>query len=199
MHLSRPPRRAAGFTLIEALVTVTILGLLLAAAAPDFAKWVRNTRVRSVSQALQDGLRLAQAEATRRNRQVVFTLINGTQSFSATPVSSGNNWLIFTVPLLSGDVRELIQGGAVADQSAGVLVGGPVAICFNSAGRLVANASTGMTGATCTVNTAAPLTSYDVTATNADRPLRVTVSLAGQVRLCDPARAQSATAADGCP
>jgi hypothetical protein len=50
--------------------------LLLGLAAPSFSQWTRNAQVRTVTDALQSGARLAQAEAVRRNRQVVFFLTN---------------------------------------------------------------------------------------------------------------------------
>lgn len=202
MQLTRhgAARRGRGFTLIEVLVTLTILGILMAAAAPAFSAWVRNARIRTVAQALQDGLRFAQAESIRRNRQIVFALINGPTSWSATAVTSGSNWMIFTVPLLGSESREFVQGGSVSDTAGGVVVSGSSsAICFNSAGRLVARAAPGLSGATCTIDPSAPTNSYNVSLASGDRPLRVTVSLAGQVRVCDPARTQSASAADGCP
>ena len=45
----------------------------------------------------------------------------------------------------------------------------------------------------------AAVINYDVSLPGSDRPLRVTVSMGGQVRMCDPARTQSATQPDGCP
>lgn len=84
----------------------------------------------------------------------------------------------------------------LTNAGSGVRIGGPAAICFNPLGRLVANSATGVTGATCSLS-AAP--TYDVSMTSADRPLRVVVSLGGQVHLCDPAKAQSSSTPDGCP
>ncbi|EWS54273.1 MULTISPECIES: prepilin-type N-terminal cleavage/methylation domain-containing protein, partial [unclassified Methylibium] len=62
-----------GFTLVELMVTITLLAILLALAVPSFTLWINNTRVRSTAQVLQDGLRQAQAEAVRRNRTVSFS------------------------------------------------------------------------------------------------------------------------------
>ena len=81
-----------------------------------------------------------------------------------------------------------------------VAITGPAAICFNSLGRLVANAATGIASATCTLPTNAALTqSYQVTLSSSDRPLRINVDLGGQVHMCDPAKSLSATDPDGCP
>lgn len=192
--------RHRGFTLIEALVTLTILSLLIAAALPALNTWVKNARVRTVAQALQDGVRMAQSEALRRNRQVVFSLTNGSPGRDSVAAANGRNWAVHALPLTSSaDAIEFVQGGVLADVAAGVAIAGPGAICFNSAGRQVANASPGVASAACTVNAAAPLAIYNLSVSGGDRPLRVNVSLGGQVRVCDPARTLSASAADGCP
>jgi type IV fimbrial biogenesis protein FimT len=192
-------RGQRGLTLIELMVTISLLALLLGLAAPSFREWTRNNQVRTVTDALQNGARLAQAEAVRRNRQVVFFLTNdATCDTDTAPADDGAFWAIRTVPIVTGDPVEVVQCGQLADVAAGVAIDGPTAICFNSAGRQVANATPGVGTATCTLD-ATGRSTYNVSATGAARALRVLVSLGGQVRLCDPARTLSATAPDGCP
>jgi len=190
------PRR--GFTLVELMVTLTLAGVLLGLAMPSFGTWTRNAQVRTVSDSLQNGLRQAQAEAVRRNRQVVFFLTDSAVCSSAT-VSNTNGafWAIRTVPLLTGETTVAVQCGVTSDVAAGVTVTGPQALCFNSGGRQVANAATGVTSGTCTLD-ASGTSSYNMAATGANRALRVTVSLGGQVRMCDPARTLSSSNPDGC-
>jgi type IV fimbrial biogenesis protein FimT len=203
LNLSLRPRAARrrlarGFSLIEILITLTLLGILLGLAAPSFGEWIRNTQVRTVADSLQNGVRLAQAEAVRRNRQVAFFLTNSTACTNAiAPAAGGAFWSIRTVPLIVSESAEVVQCGVVSDVAAAVALAGPTAICFNSMGRQTANASPGLGGTTCTLD-AAGRSTYDITKT-ASRPLRVVVSMGGQLRLCDPARAQSASALDGCP
>ncbi len=188
-----------GLTLIELMVTIALLALLLGLAAPAFSEWTRNAQVRTVTDALQSGARLAQAEAVRRNRQVVFFLTNTATCNTATgPAADGSFWAIRTVPLVAGDAVEVVQCGQLADVAAGVAIDGPTAICFNSLGRQTANASPGIGTTTCTLD-ASGVSTYDVAVTGGTRPLRVLVSLGGQVRLCDPARTLSASNPDGCP
>lgn len=195
-----PPGPAGGMTLIELMVTIALLVLLLMLAMPSFQNWSRNAQVRAISDALQNGLRLAQAESVRRSRQVVFFLTDDRHCDATTaPIANGRYWALRTVALFTGDATETLQCGLIVDSHAGsVLVAGPTAICFNSMGRQVANASPGAGSATCTV-TVAGTSSYDVTHPGADRPLRVLVTVGGQVRMCDPARTLSSTAPDGCP
>jgi len=75
---------------------------------------------------------------------------------------------------------------------------GATALCFNSAGRQVANADPGLGGTACVLD-ASGTSSFDITNSNADRPLRVLVTLGGGVRLCDPAKTLSSSTPDGCP
>jgi type IV fimbrial biogenesis protein FimT len=109
-------RRHAGFSLVELMVTVSVLAILMAVAIPSLSSWVRNARVRTVAEALQTGVRLAQAEAQRRTHTVVFFLTNSKDcTTAATAVAGGLYWQVRTVPnaLLTGDVAEAVQCGVL--------------------------------------------------------------------------------------
>lgn len=86
-HLTRPaPQRAAastrragrGLTLIELMVTITVSGLLLMAAAPNFADYLNNSRLREGGTTLQTEALFAQSEAVKRNRVVRLTTSGST-------------------------------------------------------------------------------------------------------------------------
>lgn len=197
-------RGRRGFTLIELVVTITLLGILVALSLPTFTAWIRNSQVRTVAEALQNGVRTAQAEAVRRNRQVVLSFTNATPAPpTAAPwavAAGGKNWWAQTVAQF-GETAEFARAGSLADVASGVgITATPAAtaICFNSNGRLVANAAPGVPGASCDAPVA--LLRFDISQTSADRPLRVTVAAGGQVRICDPNRPTlSSTSPDGCP
>lgn len=196
---------AAGFTLVEMMVTIAVIAILALLAAPSFSTIIRNTQVRSAADAMQNGLRLAQTEAVRRSRVVVFSLTSDTPSATAKPAANAPNWLIQALPVvgLDGSAQEFIQGGAFGDATAGVTINGPASLCFNSEGRLVTGKSLA-TGITCAAPANGTTVEYDVSRATAqlrvgsDRPLRLQVSLGGQVRMCDPARRLSSDNPDGC-
>jgi len=194
---ARPP---GGFTLIELMVTLSVMAVLMALAMPSVLAWIANSRVRTVSDALQNGLRAAQAEAVRRSRTAVFSLTNDTAPQTRlTAAANGSHWSINFVAsstLDTAGVATFVEAGVLTGAGAGVSISGPAAICFNPLGRLVAHTSTGVSGATCSL-ASAPV--YDITLASSDRPLRVVVSLGGQVHLCDPARTLSSSTPDGCP
>jgi type IV fimbrial biogenesis protein FimT len=196
--MSRRRARAAGFTLIELMVTITLVAILAMLAAPSFTTWIKNSQLRTTAEALQNGLRLAQAEALRRNRQTVFSLTNSAApENSLTAVANGRYWSINTVVLTgeTTDVAAFVQSGVLT--STGVSITGPASICFSSLGRLIANATPGIDGADCTANAAVD---YDLSLpdTTDTRRLRVTVALGGQVRMCDRDKTLSASHPDGC-
>lgn len=85
-----------GFTLVEVLVTVAILGLLMALAMPSFSALADNWRVRQATEALVSTLQLARSEAIKRGGHVIIQkLPNSTHC----PHASGNRewgcgWLV---------------------------------------------------------------------------------------------------------
>jgi type IV fimbrial biogenesis protein FimT len=204
-------RRSGGFTLLELMVAITLFGILVMLAAPAFTSWVRNAQVRTAAEALQGGFRTAQAEALRRNRQVVlfFTDDNPAKNVSSTqlytdaaPSATGKKWALQTVPGSWG-TTEYITGGALTDVAATVAFsGGAAAICWDASGRM-AQIAAGSSGTGVSVACSKAVTTFAVAQTTTrtdDRPLRVVLQLGGQVRMCDPARPTlSATSPDGCP
>jgi type IV fimbrial biogenesis protein FimT len=63
-------RGSGGFTLIEMLVTVTILGVLLAIAAPALQQLILNQGVKTASFDLYSALEYARSEAIKRNGSI---------------------------------------------------------------------------------------------------------------------------------
>jgi type IV fimbrial biogenesis protein FimT len=198
--------RSAGFTMIELIVTLTIFSVLVALTVPTMRTWIADAKVRAVADSLQNGIRLAQTEALRRSRQVVFVLTNSTtpQSGGFTAAANGSYWAVQTIPAMTdGSEGPVVVGSGVlfSPGTPVTITNGPTAICFNSAGRLVTQSTTGITGATCTTPTTllngAPTFYYTINQTLAARPLNVQVGLGGQLHLCDPTQSLS-TSPYGC-
>lgn len=188
----------AGFSLIELMITLSIAAFLMLMGMPAFTQWMANARVRSAAESLQNSIRVAQTEAVRRNRQAVFALTAAAPSLTAAPAVNSTNWYVRALPL-AGEVADAtfyVNGEATA--GIGITLTGPSVICFNSMGRVVANAALGYTTEACASPAdAVTPTNYNVSRTGSDRPLRIQVFLGGKVRMCDPAKALSASP-DGC-
>jgi type IV fimbrial biogenesis protein FimT len=68
--MGRSHPRARGITLIEALVTVAILGIVIAIAVPSAVDWIRIQRVKATAAELATDIQFARAEAVRRSRPI---------------------------------------------------------------------------------------------------------------------------------
>ena len=66
--------RIRGFTFLELMVALTIMGMLLMLGMPSFTTFLRNSEIRSTAESISNGLRAARSEATRLNRPVSFSL-----------------------------------------------------------------------------------------------------------------------------
>lgn len=62
-----------GFTIIELLVIVLVLGILSSIAAPSWLAFINNQRVRTVNDRVLQTLRSAQSEAKRTKRDIIIT------------------------------------------------------------------------------------------------------------------------------
>lgn len=85
--------REAGFSLIELMVGLTIVGILFMMGVPSFKSWIQNTQIRTATEAIQNGLELARAEAVRRNTPVRFQLTTSVDNSCALTTASGN-WVV---------------------------------------------------------------------------------------------------------
>jgi general secretion pathway protein H len=74
VHLSIVSRTSAGFTLLEMLVVLAILGLVVALALPTLQRPPDNLRLEAATRTLASALRFSRAQAIARNVDVVLTI-----------------------------------------------------------------------------------------------------------------------------
>jgi type IV fimbrial biogenesis protein FimT len=187
--------RPKGFSLVEVMIAVSILGILVMLALPNYNIWIANARVRTATTSILNGLQIARTEAVRRNLPVFFQL---------TSASDLSDWTVGCVTVLTAPPIgcpaviqsyasvEGTQNATVSITDTAGIVDTTTIVTFNSFGRPVSPDPTGPLPIAQVDVTSAVLTAPDA------RPLRVTVSSGGQVRMCDPALPAPPTNPSGC-
>jgi type IV fimbrial biogenesis protein FimT len=162
-------RSQRGFTLIEVMISLTVLGILLMIALPSFSEWLQNQQLRAASEATLNGLQAARGAAIRRNVLVQFRQsAPPTTAWSVTEVGTGT----------------VVQSRAHEEGSPNAVItatpAGATTVTFTSLGSVVVDP--------------ARVTQFDVSnpAGGSCQPggpmrcLRVTISGGGSLRMCDP-------------
>jgi type IV fimbrial biogenesis protein FimT len=188
--------RQRGLNLVEVMIAITVIGMLVALAAPSFSEWLQNQQIRAAAEATLNGLQVARSEAVRRNAQVRFQFVSDLTS-SCSLTTSALNWVVSlgdpsgkcNVTVDATPAGPVIQSRAAAATSPNVQVaitppgGAPpsTAVTFTPLGSVVTQNSDG----------SLPITQINVNnpsiTSGAARPLRVVITAGGSVRMCDPA------------
>jgi type IV fimbrial biogenesis protein FimT len=181
-----------GFTLIEVLIAVAILGILIALGLPAFTSWIQNLQIRNSAEAILNGLQLAKAQAVRSNlsTELVLTVANPVAAnVGAAATTNGTNWIVRTYKQngvylnagcpVPGPTCDFIQGRVGQEGSKNAVVAsGAGSFVFTPLGRLLQPVS----AVNINVNVDSSV-SY-----SGKRPMRVVVSPGGQILMCDPNR-----------
>lgn len=83
------PRSSKGFTLIETLIVIIVVGILSAIAAPSFLTLYRRTQVNEALTKVQGALQEAQREAMRRSKSCTVSIPSGNDITISTTSTSG--------------------------------------------------------------------------------------------------------------
>lgn len=160
----------SGFTLIEAMIVIAIMAIVMALGMPSYKVWIQNTRIRNAAEAIQNGLKLARAEAVKRNSAVQFSL------------GTGSAWTVGCVTVTTSCPAS-IQSRSAGDGSSNtitVVAADATTIRFDQLGRMTA--PTPVAGFT-TIDIDSSTTAL---AAADSRELRIRVDVGGGIRMCDP-------------
>ena len=176
--------KQSGLTMIELMISVVIVSILLALGATSYSGWIQNQQIRTAAESILNGLQVTRTEAVKNNTTARFVLcglpassweVLVASAAAAAPAASlacgaGSN-------AAAGEVRVQQRSGQEGSRLAAVAVtpAGAATVTFNGMGRVVAN-----------FDGTASITQVDINNPQGNRPLRITQSVSGNTRMCDP-------------
>ncbi len=114
-------RQQRGITLLELLVTVAVLGVLTALAAPSFVDVIKSQKIKNMGTDIQLALVKARSEAVKRNRDVTLS-----------PVTASDWTSGWTIPDPDNSGSNIEVKGSVT----GLTITGPASVVYQSSGRI---------------------------------------------------------------
>lgn len=201
-----------GFSLVEILISLVVLGVMVALAAPGFGEWLQNRQIRAAAESALNGLQLARAEAVRANAPERFQFV--TDLTSACALTSGNdssqqqyvNWVVSSLDptgkcdtFANGNPLDPVnpqivhkgtgeQGTPNAEITSVFLNAPPAPPGAPSAANVVTFGPLG--NVIANADGSFSIVKVDVgnpwIGVGARRPLRIVVNPGGATRLCDP-------------
>ncbi|MDB5861873.1 MAG: pilus assembly protein FimT [Ramlibacter sp.] len=183
--------RQRGFNLIEVVVTVSVLGILVATVAPSMADFVRSARVRTLAESTQNGLQRARSEALKRNQVVTFWLVSPNNTASpddtCTVVSDSAAWAVSlddptshcSGPDATSGLPRIVEVYGPGAAGSNIVVAGLAADAATPASSVSFNGYGQRVGAGTLANI--DISTADATA----RRLRIQITASGGIRMCD--------------
>jgi type IV fimbrial biogenesis protein FimT len=151
-----------GLTLPELLIGIAILGILASVGLPSFQTWMVDTKIRTATESIQNGLQRARAEAVARNTGIEFVL------------GAGSSWVVSVANPVT-----IIESRSSSEGSKNV-TGTPLpalatTLTYNSFGQVTPNA-----------DATASLTQVTLAASGSNKRLSITINAGGSTKMCNP-------------
>jgi prepilin-type N-terminal cleavage/methylation domain-containing protein len=122
-------RKDSGFTLIELMVVIAIIGVLCAIAIPNFLNWLPKQRVGSAARAVMSAVEFARSNAIKTNADVTvnFDFDNDSLTVTNSSATLRTRQMPADVDLQDGEVDGLgdsvtFNGHGFSDESGEVVV-----------------------------------------------------------------------------
>lgn len=88
-------KKSAGFTIVELMITIVVLGIALAFAVPNMQDLIMNNRLTSQLNLLSSNLALARNEAVKQNTWVLACATTDGESCEDSNPAWDDGWMIF--------------------------------------------------------------------------------------------------------
>ncbi|WP_280192411.1 GspH/FimT family pseudopilin [Delftia sp. PS-11] len=180
----KKPLRQGGFSLIELMVALTILGVLASFAAPSFVSFQRNSELTSATNKLLGAINTARSEAMKTGRNAYVIPASGTDW------STG--WRVYVDLDGSGSYSDTSDALVLTERAppsyiSVALAGTATSLGFNSSGY-ARDASGNL------LNTVMTIRRTDTSTASANEETRrIVVALTGRSRACKPSTDTSCT------
>jgi Tfp pilus assembly protein FimT len=124
-----------GFTLIEALVIIVVVGIFAAITAPSFTAWLNNKKIDDVAAQIESAIREAQASAIKESKTCKLYIDKQITSDPPSCLPSGPRDLTkLGVSILSNNSSEISIGTANLDTPAQIQFSYKGTLSINSPG-----------------------------------------------------------------
>jgi type IV fimbrial biogenesis protein FimT len=190
-----------GFSLIEVMIALTVLGILISLGAPAFSGWLQSQQIRAAADAILNGMQVARGEAIRRNLTVQLTLEPDTTGWTVCEAANQPcNSTILANPLTAVNaIQSRAPNEGTINARITTLPDGAIAVTFSPLGSVIPNLDAPATPTLTQVDVSNPAGGTCIAAGGTMRCLRIVVSGGGSVRMCDPTPTVVAPDPRACP
>ncbi|MCK5813076.1 MAG: GspH/FimT family pseudopilin [Cocleimonas sp.] len=175
-----------GFTLIEAMVTIAVAGILLSIAIPSFSKMIERNRISSATNEFMAAMMLTRSEAVTRTIPISICASDTGTSCNGALDNYAKGWVIFSDCNMDGLITATVtncdfDGNGTNDKDAIIKVN-------NGAKKLLIIGGNATTKDRFTYRVSGrPSTlgaSFSIGADSSNLKKKLTVALTGRVKLC---------------